>query len=130
LYREQNIRSITLSDARFGDLTGEYDTAKKTLLADNLSLPQFGQSKPGLITADEYTPEQDSTVLRCIGLAYDRAEEILAALAKEILSHEVDDELTVSQILEQINVTEFQFVFDSEEPVMQVIGGAELDSMT
>lgn len=129
-YREKYVRSVTLMDARFGNLVGEYDTPKKTLLAENLSLPPFGKNSPALITAEDYTPEQDRTVLRCLGIAYDRAEQILAALGESVFAKADDDTLTVAEIAAQIIVTEFQFVFDSEEPFMQVIGGVELDDVT
>ncbi len=132
-YREKYVQETMFGDARFGVLTGEYDTCKHTLFADNLELPSFGSSQPFLITADDYTPDRNAAILRALGRAYDCVPDIFRGLA-EVVRQEMQfdtkaDEIpSVEEIIAMITITDFQFVFDTEMPVMQVIGGADYET--
>ena len=132
-YREKYVQEIMFGDARFGVLTGEYDLCKHTLLADNLELPAFGSSQPFLITADDYTPDRNAAILRALAIAYDSTQDIFRGLAEVVrqeMQFDMDaDEIPSSEeIIAMIIITDFQFVFDAEMPVMQVIGGADYET--
>lgn len=135
-YREQYVKKVYLTDARLGTIETDFDVRLETMNAENADLPAFGAQKPGTITAEGFQESDVGTVIRSIGLAYDRVQSILDSLAETVrqeLMFEGTDRQNlpaVSEITEKITVTEFHFVLNSEPRVMQVLGGAEIDLHT
>lgn len=135
-YREQYINKVYLSDSLLGTIEAEYDVLKRLLTAENADLPAFGNKKPNTITAEGYEMRDDGTVVHSISLAYGREQQILEKLAEtvrqELLINGSDPEIIpkISDITEQISMTEFHFTFTKEERIMQMIGGVEIDFET
>lgn len=135
-YREQFVKKVYLTDSLLGTIEADYDVPNLTLTAENADLPEFGTNKPGMITAEGFEEKDDGTVMRAIGLAYSRASEILEKLAETVQQEMQFDGSApetipaVSEIIEQIQMTEFHFIFTKEERTMQVIGGVDIDIMT
>lgn len=135
-YRKQFVKKVYLADPLLGTIEGDYDVPNLTFTAENADLPEFGTKKPSTITAEGFEERDDGIVLRSISLAYSRAPEILEKLAKIVrqeMQFDNSDAETipaVSEIAEQITMTEFHFTFTEEARIMQLIGGVEIDFKT
>ena len=135
-YQEQFVKKLYLSDARLGTIEADFDTRTGTLNAEKADLPAFGAQKPDTITAEGFQERDDGTVIRSVCLAYDRIHQILDALAEAVRQEMLFDGAenhnipSVSEIAEQIAVTEFHFVLNSEARVMQILGGVEVGLRT
>lgn len=135
-YREQNIRTVYLTDPMLGTIAAEYDINSWELKAEHADLPAFGTLKPGVVIAEGYQERDEGIVMRSISIAYSRSRDILDKLAEAVVQElqfqDQDPETipSVEEILNMIRITEFHFILEGEENVMQVIGGVDIDIMT
>ena len=135
-YREQNILTVYLTDAVLGTIEADYNVSTWELKAGHADLPAFGSQKPSVVIAEGYLERDESVVMRSIGIAYSRSRDILEKLAEIVvqelqLEDEDSEEIpSTAEITALIRITEFHFVLEGEEKVMQVIGGVDIDIMT
>ena len=129
--RATHVRSVTLTDLMmFGTIEAEYDDETGILTAEQAALPKFGNQAPNRIVVEGYQDEDSDTVLRLLGRAYDKKDEILEKMAEEIrkeMQFDSPDGLPeLSEIREQIAVTDFQFTSGDELMMMLINAGAAI----
>ena len=130
-YKATHVKTVALTDLMmFGTIEAEYDDETGILTADQVSLPKFGNQAPNRIEVEGYRDEDQDTVLRLLGRAYDKKDEILTKMAEQVLKEmqfdlpDVLPELT--EIKEKISVTDFQFTSGDELMTMLINAGAEI----
>ena len=129
--KAKNVRTVTLTDLMmFGTIEAEYDDKTGILTADQAPLPKFGSQAPNLIVVEDYKDEDQETVIRLLGRAYDLKDEILTKMAEQVLKEMQFDQTEnlpeLAEIKEQIAVTDFQFTSGDEIMTMQINAGAEI----
>ncbi|MCQ2407030.1 MAG: hypothetical protein MJ065_00680 [Oscillospiraceae bacterium] len=134
-YRENYIRRVKLSDMlMFGTIEAEFDTLTGILKAENIRMPKFGAQMPNAIFVDNYTDADNETVLRQMNIAYAEQQDILMHMAEAMRRlMETDEEMelaAVSEMAEQIMVTDFQFSHSQDSLVMLIAAGAEYNNVT
>lgn len=130
-YKATHIKTVTLTDLMmFGTIEAEYDDQTGILTADQAALPKFGNQAPNRIEVEGFQDGDQETILRLLGRAYDKKEEILTKMAEQVLKEmqfDTPDSLSeLAEIRDQIAVTDFQFTSGDELMTMLINAGAEI----
>ncbi len=130
-YKATHVKTVTLTDLMmFGTIEAEYDDQTGILTAEQAALPKFGNQAPNRIVVEGYQDGDQETILRLLGRAYDKKDEILDKMAeevrKEMMFDEPDNLPELAEIREQIAVTDFQFTSGAELMTMLINAGTEI----
>ena len=113
-HKATHVRTVLLTDLMmFGTIEAEYDDETGVLTADQAALPKFGNQAPNLVVVEDYKDGDQDTVIRLLGRAYDKKDEILTKMAEQVLKEmqfeQTEDLPELSEIKELVAVTDFQF---------------------
>lgn len=130
-HKATHVKTVTLTDLMmFGTIEAEYDDETSILTAEQAALPKFGNQAPNRIEVEGYQDEDKETVMRLLGKAYDKKDEILTKMAEQVLKEmqydRPDDLPELAAVVEQIAVTDFQFTSGEELMTMLINAGAEI----
>lgn len=129
-YRRNFVRTVTLSDPRFGSIDADFDSFEKTLNAEDAPFPKFGSKAPGSVTADPFQEDMTEELSHTLALVYDQSETVLLGMAEEVLGifrhYSLTERYTAEEIAEEIAVTEFHF-YQDDQLCLQIMAGAEIE---